>query len=212
MGDFPLDDLPLARRLALAYAPAMVRAQALSVLALDQRLSQIVHSSSEPMLAQIKLAWWRERLLEGPELWPQGEPLLAHLRSWRGATARLAELVDGWECLLADDLAEEVLHEYAQGRASAWQALARAEQSAVVLKSASDWALADLALHLGDGSGGALVRGLMESSPPRRLPREVRSLAVLHGLTRRALENGSRDILDGPAAGLVALRIGLLGR
>ncbi len=212
MENFPLDDLPLVRRLALSYAPARVRAQVLAVLALDQRLSQLVRTSSEPILAQIKLAWWRERLQEGQERWPQGEPLLSLLRLWPGEPAQLVPLVDGWECLLADDLTEEVVQDYALGRASAWQALAPAGRAEAVLQAAREWALADLAFHLGGEGEGRLVCEMLDHAPLRRLPRELRSLAVLHGLTRRALAKGSHELLDGPAAGLVALRIGLLGR
>ncbi len=212
MGEFPIDELPLARRLALSYAPARVRAQVLALLALDERLAQAVSAASEPMLAQIKLAWWRERLQEGPEHWPEGEPLLSHLGSWPGLPAQLLPMVDGWECLLADGLSDAVLRDYAEGRASAWRSIGPAEQAEAVMHSARDWALADLALHLGNESEGKRVREMIGQEKVSRLPKELRSLAVLHGLTRRALAKGSVELLDGPAAGLVALRIGLMGR
>ena len=49
-------------RLALAYAPAASRGAWLGFLALDMRLAAIVRAAREPMIGQIKLAWWRERL------------------------------------------------------------------------------------------------------------------------------------------------------
>ena len=87
-------------RLALAYAPRTARPAWLAVLALDQRLAGIVRSAREPLLAQIKLAWWRERLAEPVARWPQGEPLLSALAAWDGQAAALVALVAGWEAVL----------------------------------------------------------------------------------------------------------------
>ena len=54
----------------------------------------------EPLLGQVRLAWWRDRLGQDPADWPAGEPLLAALRGWQPQFAALAALVDGWELLL----------------------------------------------------------------------------------------------------------------
>ena len=93
------ETLPLPQRLALTYARRDTRASTLALLALEQRLAAILRSGGEPTLAQIKLAWWRERLGEGPAKWPDGEPLLALLRDFPGGTAQLRPVVDGWEVL-----------------------------------------------------------------------------------------------------------------
>ena len=95
--DSLLESLPPARRLALAYAPAAARLPLLAFLALDVRLAGIVRNSHEPMLAQLRLAWWREQLQRDGGAWPEGEPLLAALRSWDGRHDALVPLVDAWE-------------------------------------------------------------------------------------------------------------------
>ncbi len=56
------ETLPTMHRLALAYAPGRTRLAWLALLALDSRLAGVLRSASEPMLAQIRLAWWRDML------------------------------------------------------------------------------------------------------------------------------------------------------
>ncbi|HEY6868328.1 MAG TPA: squalene/phytoene synthase family protein, partial [Novosphingobium sp.] len=121
--------MPPLARLALAYAPARLRADWLAVLALDARLAKVVRQAREPMLAQIRLAWWRERLAADPAGWPRGEPVLAALAAWGEAAPRLVPLVDGWEALLGDPpLAGDSHALFADGRGVAMGALAaRAE-------------------------------------------------------------------------------------
>ncbi|WP_136693144.1 hypothetical protein [Alteraurantiacibacter aquimixticola] len=207
--------LPLVQRLALTYAPVSARETILTLLLLDNRLASILQQRGEAMIAQIKLAWWRDRLGENPESWPQGEPLLARLSSLPFAPASLGPLVDGWEVLLAEELSPAGLHEFAKGRVLVWSQLA---DGAEVSRAAGQWALADLAINLGEGEERDRVQRMALDYPgeaqatTQPLPRKLRSLAVLHRLTLRALEKGSREVLDGPAAGLLALRIGLTGR
>lgn len=207
-------DLPLVQRLALTYAPARAREKVLALLILDHRFATILRQGGEPVIAQIKLAWWRERLGEDPASWPAGEPLLEAVRDWPGGAAVLVPLVDGWEALLAEDLTLSAIEEFAAGRAAAWQALAPEGYGEAAGQVARAWALADLALNLGKDSEAGAARRLALTGRSRavRLPRSLRPLAVLHGLARRALARESGDMLDGPAAGLVALRIGLFGR
>lgn len=208
--------LPIAQRLALSYAPAASRESILTLMLLDQRLAGILRSRGEAIIAQMKLAWWRDRLGEDPQGWPAGEPLLERLRDWPVSPGKLLPLVDGWEVLLADEFLPAVLAEFARGRALAWRALAgafradrdRAEQAAF------EWALADCALHLDDPQDAAAARrvALQEDWAAPRLPRALRPLAVLHGLSRRAMVRESAELLDGPAAGLLAIRVGVTGR
>lgn len=217
----PRDDLPLVQRLALAYAPASSREAILTLLALDMRLATILRNRSEAIIAQIKLAWWRERLSEDPALWPRGEPLLARLALWPADRAALVELVNGWEALLADQLDEAAMGEFAAGRASAWAGLAASiapkygDQTA---RAAMEWALADLAMHLDNSGESALARELALGGEDgagverARLSKNLRPLAVLHGLSRRALARNSSEMLDDIGAGMLALRIGMIGR
>ena len=49
--------------LALWLAPRRVQPRLRAVFALDRRLQHVAHSTREPLLGQIKLAWWREQLV-----------------------------------------------------------------------------------------------------------------------------------------------------
>lgn len=206
--------LTLAQRLALSYAPARSRDGVLALLMLDNRLATILRQGSEPIIAQIKMAWWRDRIRENPDAWPLGEVVLQALRKWPADPALLLPLANGWEALLAEDLTIAGIEEFAQGRAAAWAALVPDRHKAAVSATARCWALSDLALNLGEGDEATAARrlALAASGAPARLPRDVRPLAVLGALTHRALFRSSGDLLDGPAAGLIALRIGLFGR
>src|SRR5688500_15300158 len=50
------------RYLATLYAPAAVRPALFALHALDIELAAVVDPTTEPMLGQIRLAWWREQL------------------------------------------------------------------------------------------------------------------------------------------------------
>lgn len=216
--NLPIEGLPLPQRLALSYAPRRSRAQIAALWQLDQRLAAILQAQGEALIAQIKLAWWRDRLSEDPASWPAGEPLLAQLRNGKVAPRAFLPLVDGWEALLAEELTASGVDEFATGRATAWQALAGAfgnqDAAAVAATAARETSYFDLALHLGNEAEAGAARKLAQACKwqPARLPRTLRPLAVIHALSRRALLGGSPELLDGPQAGLLALRIGLLGR
>ena len=212
-----VETLPLPQRLALSYAPRKARAATLALLALDTRLAGIIRTGGEPVIAQMKLAWWRERLGQAPADWPVGEPLLALLRECGIDATRLVPLVDGWEMLLADDLGRSELTAFARGRALGWAAVSdgtgQSAPLAPVEKAGREWALLDLARHLDseEEATRALEAAAITGRAGARLPREVRSLAVLHSLSLRAYRRGSSELLDGPGAMAAALRSGLLG-
>lgn len=50
------------RYLATLFAPASMRAGLFALHALDLELAQVVATTSEPLLGEIRLAWWREQL------------------------------------------------------------------------------------------------------------------------------------------------------
>jgi phytoene synthase len=204
-------------RLALSYAPGRARVDWLTLLALDARFAAVLRQSREPMIGQIRLAWWRDRLNEPVESWPTGEPLLARLRSWQGDARKLIPLVDGWEALLGEPpLSSGAFTEFAAGRAAAIDALA--DQLDVRAPRAGEyarcWALADLALHLGDPSEQLAVRAMLaaENAAGGGLPRELRPLILLTGLSARAVARGDEGKLASFRALLAGMRLGLLGR
>lgn len=205
---------PLAR-LALAYAPAQAREPWLTLLLLDARLAGVVRTAREPMLAQLRLAWWRDRLNENPAAWPKGEPLLARLAPWGEAARGLVGLVDGWEALLDDPPFDAaVFDQFAQGRAAGAAALAGVlgSDEAGPAQAGEIWGLAELALHLGDETERQALGARLAGRTLPSLDRAMRPLLLLAGLSLRAVKRGSRDALDGPGALFAAIRLGIAGR
>ena len=121
--NWPLwDELPPPLRLAVTYAPRRARLAWAALLVLDRRLARVALAAGEPVLGQIRLAWWRDRFAEPASAWPSGEPLLAALHGWDGDRAALVALDRQMGGQGADAVAE----------------------------MARRWASADLAARLGD--------------------------------------------------------------
>lgn len=211
-----LDLLPPVQRLALAYAPARARPAWLALLALDARLGQLLRGAREPILTQIRLAWWRDRVREPATAWPQGEPLLAALADWHGQHGKLEALIDGWEMLLGEaSLPGSALAGFVAGRAAAMSALAlvvgRPDAADNAYRTGAGWAIADLAAHLSHPDERIAAQGLADQHEwhASRLPRVLRPLAILNGLAARSLKdrgtNGERGDF------FLAMRLGILG-
>ncbi|WDF71221.1 hypothetical protein [Novosphingobium sp. KACC 22771] len=202
-----LDSLPAPWRLAVAYAPVATRDRWLTMLALDVRLAGVVRGAREPILAQMRLAWWRDRLRDSAQNWPRGEPLLAALSCWGGEHGALVGLVDGWEALLGEaPLPVEAFEAWIAGRVAACAALNGAEGAEGMARG---WALGDLAAHLGDAQEQAAVADMIEGHGwrGRRLPRAMRPLVILHGLAARTRgRQGAENI-----SLFTLLRLGMLG-
>lgn len=218
MDEALLQTLPMAHRLALHYAPRHAWAATLGVLALDARLAGIIRADGEPVIARMKLAWWRERFAQDPQDWPKGEPLLALMRDASLDGELLSRMVDGWEMLLAEQLGARELQSFAEGRAAGWEAVSLAtgctNASDHVSRVGQSWALGDLALHLGAHGEAQIAREASSRNSARdiRLPRQLRPLFVLNGLVHRALKRDAPEVLDGPGAMLFAMRLGFAGR
>jgi phytoene synthase len=217
-----LDDaaLPPPQRLAVAWSPRAVRPTMLALLIFDAHLASLVAGASEPMLGQIRLAWWREQLREAPDARARGCPELDALStSWRGEETALVTLVDGWEQLLGEaPLPEAAIGAFAQSRGESFAGLARLSGAIAAEKASTDagrqWALADLAFRVRDAEEKARCRELYLGAalPPRsHLPRALRGLSVLAALALRSIAR-DEPLLEGRGAALLALRVGLTGR
>ena len=216
---YPLvQTLPAIARLATTYAPARARPAMLAMLALDARLAGLIRNSREPMLAQLRLAWWRETLGQNPDNWPDGEPLLSALRSWHGAHHGLVSLVEGWEALtMPPPLSAQAVEAYGAGRGRAAEGLASvvgAPQDALAAyRLGRIWAVEDLAMRLTRPEERAAVMEVIDREPSElpKIGRALRPIRVLAALARRRRLKGDADPALSPGAMLHAMRVGLLG-
>jgi len=183
-------------RLAIAYAPRPARAAWTALLVLDQRLRRAALGASEPLLGQVRLAWWRDRFRSPASEWPEGEPLLAALAGFDRERVALEALVDGWERVLGGEADDAATADLVEARAQAMAALARVLGcgSTDVVQAGRDWARADF-------DRAPSLRAAHEHTT--LLPRAMRPLAVLAGLGQ-----GDHDL----RGYLRIVRLGLFGR
>lgn len=208
------ESLPLPQRLALAYAPASTRDQWGALLAFDHRVASAMAQAREPLLRQMRLAWWRD-MLHAPT---SVDPLRSALEhQFPGRVAALAAAVDGWEELTAPaPLPIEALDRYARGRAAPFMLLsphASGHEAAAISAAARCWALGDFIVHASNPDERQAARRCIEAqAAPGRLARAFRPLAVLSALSQRAAQTGRASLLDDRGAALLAMRVGIFGR
>ena len=218
VGDL-LDECPEVSRIALASAGSR-RDIWLAAFALDGRIGRMVLGASEPMLGQMRLAWWRDQLGAPASARPQGDLLLDLIgRTWADNELPLLALVDGWEALLGErPFGAADMQRFIDGRAGVARGLAArlgAANAEVRAEAAGRiWARADLAAYASeDGERDRVLD--QERSAARaegQLPAALRPLAVIEGLARRSLRAGGGPMLGDRLSPLVALRLGLFGR
>ena len=177
------EDLLPPARLALAYAPKHARAAWELVLRFDIRLAGIVGTTSEPLIGQMKLAWWRDALGTKPSLRPKGEPLLAELSKIgvHELDRAVESLVNAWEPLVvADEWDLPLIQRFARERGSAVFG-AFAELCALddfPMQQARQWALDDLRLRFGDRVPEVLRTSVISSSRRSLTPLNILAMSV----------------------------------
>lgn len=213
------ETLPTELELALAYTPVLVRDRLRTYFALDQRLARIVSATTEPMLGQMRLAWWRDMLGSEVDKRPSGDAVLEAISEhWSGRETALTQLVDGWEVLVvAEQLKEDENESFAAGRGAPFLSLIdglTADDAATVSVAASRWALADAASQVSDSAERTRLAeaGLAIAPTKGRLPGELRGLTVLQALALRSLQRGGTPLMEGRGAALTAMRAAILGR
>ncbi len=197
-------------RLALGSTPVHLREVFAVALALDTRLARLVSLAREPMLAQLRLAWWRDRLQEPEDVRPRGDPVLDAVSThWRGIESALQKLVDAWEHLLGDDPPPDRARALGTGRGAVFAALADYAGAAGSAGQASAhgevWAIATV-----QQEAGVALADIVPPLAP--LPRSLRGLALIGGLSKRAVLRGDGVLLGDRLSPLAAARIALLGR
>ncbi|MGB3471973.1 MAG: hypothetical protein WBA51_14225 [Erythrobacter sp.] len=214
------ENLAPEAHLALAYTPPIMREALRIFLEFDFRLGRIVSQTSEVMLGQMRLAWWRDTLGTDVADRPAGDEVLDAINAhWRGHEAALIAVADGWEHMLAEPpLPRASALEFAAGRG---EGLAGCAALAGVAGPECDavrtigqlWALTDAASHVAQADERATLLNLAREVPaPERLGSPLRGVAVLGALAQRSLENDGAPLMAGRGAALVAMRAGLLGR
>ncbi len=177
-------------------------------------MARIVARTSEPVLGQMRLAWWRDALGKPVAERPRGDAVLDGLGvHWASREGAMVELVNAWEVLVtAERLAPDEIETFAAGRGAFFAALAGSDPPddlpSRLTAAGRRWALADAASGVSDADERAalVAAGLAVTNPERRLPRDLRGLAVLEALALRSLLNGGRPLMEGRGAPLAALR------
>ncbi len=184
------------RLLALSYAPPQGRGALVALLALDDALGQVLRTTSEPALGQMRLAWWREALARLDHAPAPAEPVLTAIArevlplGIRGSS--LVPVVHGWETLIEEDvLDEDAARRFGEGRGHLFVAAGEAMSAAPgdpLLAAGAGWALADLARNLrGEGEVDLARRmavPLLDRAAATRWSRNGRALGALALLAR----------------------------
>lgn len=191
------------RALVLTYAEPATRPALAALLALDDALGQVVRTTREPALGQIRLVWWRDRLEALDAAPPPAEPVLQgvseHLLPRGVLGASLAPMTSAWELLLEPELDMVAFQRFGEDRgATLFTAAATALGAAgdPVREAGRGWALADLSLQLSDVKAAeaarALARLLLDAALAKRWTRRARSLGALAHLARLDLDDDRR--------------------
>ena len=184
-------NLTPVQNLALTYANSDVKAPFALLMAFDSRLADVVLTSSEPMIAQLKLAWWRDALSAARDKRPKGEPMLALLSEIesaervKGVPSDMLSLVDAWEILSVQEDAQ--LEHFSDHRGDAvFKSFARWNGAAVtqdIEMAGRRWSLADMMARTGRSD-------ISVSPQPVRLSRPLRPLTILERGAVGELQSG----------------------
>lgn len=159
---------------------------------IDDALGDVVESANEPMLAAVKLAWWRESLEQLDVAPPPAEPRLqAAARELlpRGLSgAEIAALEQSWALLLQGDDRDEFMRGVAT-RGPTLFALAARLLGLTMDDTLENAAQAFAAADLGR-------RGIFDLVPPKlrrataTSPRRARPLTAFAAVARRDMRSG----------------------
>ncbi|WP_438725835.1 hypothetical protein ACR9YC_07350 [Parasphingorhabdus sp. DH2-15] len=97
-------DYPL-QKLVFAYAKAKERVPFEVIFGLDSQCAKIILSTSEMLIGQMRLAWWRDVIAKSSANRPKGHPYIGLLNQLpdNDQANHLIDLVNCWEAFLVSD-------------------------------------------------------------------------------------------------------------
>jgi phytoene synthase len=192
-----------------------------TLFALDRQLGDIVRTTEQPIVGQMRLTWWYEALTRLDREPPPAQPLLQDLAVsviTRGVEGRaLAAMTEGWEILLDDERRDTgALVEVARRRG------ATLFRAAGVLVGENDralddagivWALADLAVNVSDVGVRERARAAAIDLARQTFATRWSGARVLGALAldARAAMLG-RGVANGPRRAALSTRFRMIGR
>lgn len=192
-------ELDRDRFLALSYVPAAHRPALEALWQLDSALAAVLTSGRDPLISQIKLAWWRdalEALDRGgrPPAEPALEAVAAHVLPLGITGAELAGMEVGWTLLLTPDpLTLEELDRFAATRGGLlfrYSAHVLGGDGTQAEAGGEAWALIDLARHSGSEVDAQSAVAAAAVRRWGRWPSNLRPLGMLAVLAQRDAEPG----------------------
>ena len=188
-------------------------------------MGSVLRATTDPMIARIRLAWWRERLegLDQGEATP-GEPRLEAARTLilpRGISGEdLAGLASGWERLLdpfpwSVETSEGIWLRGLLAFGLAARLLGKSDDR--LQQAGALWALVDAARHCSDAETRALLvdraRTIAKGLKGAKFDRRLRPLSMLAALAMRDLQQGEPFEAEGtPGRAMTMVRHRLTGR
>ena len=219
-----LEELEPLQRLIVAYAKSADREHYALLFALDARFAEIVRSTSEILIGQMRLTWWRDILTKPVDERPVGEPLVEQINRLE-AVGRglepLLDLLDGWEVMLDDfPWDDRQFQTYATARGCGFFEFGTAEAQPLTddqAEYARAWALWDFARHCSDGNMRTLAfdrcSQILASRSGPHFDRSGRPLSILCRLMIRDVRKGqlAADLYT-PASAARIIWHGIAGR
>lgn len=174
------------RDLVRLHWPVELRPAFDALFAIDDAMAEVVASATQPALAAIKLAWWREALEKLDNAPPPGEPRLQavaeHLQPRSVNGAELGGLEDGWLTLLEEEPDQERIRKRGE-LLFALAARLLGQPSANIGEAGAIWAEADAARRFG--------RPLPRTASKLAGDRRLRPITALTALAMRDIRRGN---------------------
>tara|TARA_R110002033_G_scaffold170733_1_gene213970 strand:- start:725 stop:1396 length:672 start_codon:yes stop_codon:yes gene_type:complete len=195
------NELEPLQRLIIAYAKSADRDRYALTFALDARFAEIIRSTSEILIGQMRLTWWRDILTKPAAERPVGEPLVEQINLLEANGENLAPLfalLDGWEVMLDDfPWDDRQFENYARARGCGFFEFALPGREALTegqAETARAWALWDFARHCSDSNMRASAfdrsRRILQSRQRTDFDRSGRPLSILCQLMIRDVRKG----------------------
>lgn len=173
----------------LSYARPADRAALAALLALDDTLADVIRTTREPMIGQMRMTWWHDAVAQRPA---PAQPVLTALAT-HAPQAELQPVIEGWEELVQPDVDDAALARFAEGRGAglfrAAGLMIGAAPGDPVAAAGRAWALADLAAHTVDHDLAVRALALVRW-PGGRWSRNARPLGAMMHLARMEHASG----------------------